>query len=77
MMWRMWEREKEISAMILPKEKKKLNCGIWIVEIGGLKKRKKKLNSGESNAMVTNYFTIFLQIVVMTNFLPVLIKAHQ
>ena len=39
MMWRMWEREKEISTMILPKEKKKLNCGNWIVEIGGIKKK--------------------------------------
>ena len=42
MMWRMWEREKEISTMILPKGKKKLNCGNWIAEIGGLKKRKKE-----------------------------------
>ena len=41
MMWRMWEREKEISAMILPK-KKNWNYGNWIVEIGGLKKEKKK-----------------------------------
>ena len=37
MMWRMWEREKGISAMILPKF-----FFFWIAEIGGLKKRKKK-----------------------------------
>ena len=74
MMWRMCERGKGISIMILPKKKnkkKKPNCGNWIVEIGGLKKKKKKerkLNCGKSNATTTNYFTIFLQTVVMTNF---------
>ena len=80
-------REKKgISAMVLPnyvpkksgltylklgtnlteiKKKKKKNCGNWIV------------NCGKSNALSTNYFIIFLQIVVIANFLLVLIKAHQ
>ena len=53
------KREKRISAMILPKRKEK----------------KRKLNCGKSNAMVTNYFTIFLQTVVMANFLLILIMA--
>ena len=35
------------------------------------------MNCGKSNAMTTNYFTIFLQTVVMANFLLVLIMAHQ
>ena len=79
-------REKKgISAMVLPNyvpkksgltylklgtnlteiKKKKKNCGNWIV------------NCGKSNASSTNYFIIFLQIVVIANFLLVLIKAHQ
>ena len=41
------------------------------------KKKKRKLNYGKSNSLATNYFTIFLQTVVMTNFLLVLIMAHQ
>ena len=32
-------------------------------------KKKKNLNCGKSNATATNYFIIFLQIVVMANFL--------
>ena len=38
---------------------------------------KKKKNCGKSNDIATNYFTIFLQTVVMANFLLVLIRAHQ
>ena len=40
------------------------------------KKKKRKLNYGKSNSLTTNYFTIFLHTVIMTNFL-FLIKAHQ
>ena len=76
MMWQIYKREKGILVMKLPKKKKNLNCGNWIAKIRGLKK-KRKLNCGKSNATATNYFTIFLQIVVMTNFLLVLIMAHQ
>ena len=36
---------------------------------------KKKKNCGKSNNTVTNYFTIFLQTVVMANFLLILIMA--
>ena len=78
MMWHLWEREKGISAMILPKIKNKitelwqLNCRNWMIK----KKKKRKLNYGKSNALATNYFTIFLQTSVITNFL-LLIKAHQ
>ena len=54
------------------------NYDNWIAEIGGLKKEKKKrkLNCGKSNATATNYFIIFLQTVIIVNFLLVLIRAH-
>ena len=51
-----------------------LKLGIDLTEI---KKKKKKRNCGKSNATATNYFIIFLQIVVMANFLLVLIRTHQ
>ena len=54
-----------IDLTKIKKKKKKGNCGNWIV------------NCGKSNATSTNYFIIFLQIVVMANFLLVLIRAHQ
>ena len=71
MMLRKWEREKGILAMVLPKYVPKktqlafLKLETDLIEI----KKKKKLNCGKSNATATNYFIIFLQIVVMTNFL--------
>ena len=60
----------------IAKKKKNLNCGNWIAKIRGLKK-KRKLNCGKSNATATHYLTIFLQTVVMTNFLLVFIRARQ
>ena len=41
------------------------------------RKKKKKLNCGKSNATTINYFNIFLKIVVISNFLLILIRAHQ
>ena len=85
MMWWKWEREKGISAIILPKyvpKKTQLTCLILETDIRDCidqneKKKKKKLNCGKSNATTINYFNIFLQIVVISNFLLILIRAHQ
>ena len=78
MMLRKWEREKGILAMVLPKYVPKktqlafLKLETDLIEIFFFKKN---LNCGKSNDTATNYFIIFLQIVVMTNFLLVLIRA--
>ena len=56
--------------------REKKNFSNDIAEIGRLKK-KKNLNCGKSNAMALCYFIIFLQTVVMANFLLVLISAYQ
>ena len=48
--------------------REKKNFSNDIAEIGRLKK-KKNLNCGKSNATAPCYFIIFLQIVVMANFL--------
>ena len=84
MMWLKWEREKGILAIILPKyvpKKTQLTCLILGTDIRDCidqnEKKKKKLNCDKSNAMTTNYFNIFLQIVVIFNFLLILIKTHQ
>ena len=72
MCW-MWEREKGISVMILPKKKKiELNCWNW--RIKKRKKKKRKLNCGKSNAMATNYFTIYFTNCCYDQFLT---SSHQ
>ena len=84
MMWWKREREKGILAIILPKyvpKKTQLTCLILETDIIDCidqnVKKKKKLNCGKSNATTINYFNIFLQIVVISNFLLILIRAHQ
>ena len=84
MMWLKWEREKGILAIILPKyvpQKTQLTYLILETDIRDCidqnEKKKKKLNCDKSNAMTINYFNIFLQIVVIFNFLLILIKTHQ
>ena len=54
MMWRIWEREKRISTMILPKKNELgwLNCRNWRMK--KRKKRKRKLNCGKSNVTTTH-----------------------
>ena len=66
------ERKRNFGNNIATKKKLlwQLNCRNWRI------KKRKKLNCCKSNAMPTNYFTIFLQTVIMTNFL-LLIKVHQ
>ena len=66
--------------MVLPNYVPK-KSGLTYLKLGTnlteIKKKKKNCgNCGKSNASSTNYFIIFLQIVVIANFLLVLIKAH-
>ena len=87
MMWWKWEREKRNSGNSIAKICAQKNLadlpkiGDWLDR--NLKKKKKKelwqlnCDCGKSNATTTNYFIIFSQIVVMTNFLLVLIRGHQ
>lgn len=80
-------REKKIiSAMVLPKYVPK-KCRLTYPKLGTdlteiIKKKKERivaivLSIVARNATFTNYFIIFLQIVVMANFLLVLMKACQ
>ena len=71
------ERKRNFDNDIAKRKEKielwQLNCRNWRIK----KKKKRKLNYGQSNVTATSYFTIFLQTVVMINFLLVLIRAHQ
>ena len=71
------ERKRNFDNDIAKRKEKielwNLNCRNWRIK----KKKKRKLNCGQSNVTATSYFTIFLQTVVMINFLLVLIRAHQ
>ena len=66
-------------AKIKNKKNEKLNCGNWISEIGGLKKKRKKENWTVERVMLRPHTILpyFLQTGVMANFLLVLIRAHQ
>ena len=60
-------------------KKKKLNCGNWIAEIGGLKRKEKKKKKTVARVMLWPHTILqyFLQTIVIANFLLVLIRAHQ